>query len=174
MLALVTVPASAHDPGQGPKLGEARLEAHVSGHHVDFAGQLLQECRLYTPERLAARRAGVTLYAPLRRSGRCGFAGSINLEERGRGRGRWFVYAELRHRREGRAETWELVDVAHHGSQHVENTRLVYRPPSRDAASTVKVASSVVMFAVIIALLIMVLVLARRFDASSQAGATAR
>ena len=168
-LAVLAAPAAAHDPGQGPKLGKARLDAIVTGNTVVFSGHLLQKCDTFSPTRMAARRAGLTVYAPLVRVGPCDFRGSMLLRERGRSRGRWFVYAELRHFRRSHAETWLLVHVGG-GAQHVTKTRWVYRPPARKAASTIKIASSAVMFAVILVLLTLVILLARRFDPTTDAG----
>ncbi len=165
--ALLAAPAFAHDPGQGPKVGRVRLAATVIGDRVNFSGEILKDCSTFTPHRMAARRAGLTLYAPLTPLPPCGFVGTMRLRERGRSRGRWFVYAELRHQPHP-SETWLLVSVG--GAKSFSGTRFIYTPPARNAATTIKVASSIVMYTVIVILMTMVFVLVRRFDPAATQG----
>jgi hypothetical protein len=168
--ALFATPALAHDPGQGPKVGRVQLTATVVGDRVQFRGDILTACGTFAPTRMAARRAGVTLHAPLSAIPPCGFAGTMRLRERGRSRGRWFVYAELAHRPHS-AETWLLVSVG--GARSFGATRFIYTPPARHAATTIKVVSSIIMYAVIVILMGLVLRLARRFDPAAPPQPTA-
>lgn len=157
--------ALAHDPGQGEGAGTARLTVESAGSNIGAAGALnRRSCAKLKPGRLVARRAGVEKIAPLRLAG-CRFTGKVTVE----GRGRWFVYAELR---EGRRiiEVWLPVHVGLGNERVSDDNRFAYLPPARSTKAG-ELIGGAVLYAAMLALLISALVLLRPGRAPSPAGA---
>jgi hypothetical protein len=156
---LLLLPGSAlgHDPGQGDELTTASVTARTTGETgsltVDLSGS--GHCTDLAPVRLTARRAGDTVTAPLERRGECGFAGSVDLPERGR----WFLYGELQHR-EGQLEVWLPV---HSGDDATvtDQARSVYEPPAIEDPP-LKLVAGLLIYLVLAAILIGIPVLYRR------------
>ena len=95
---------------------------------------------------VAARRGGETRRGPLTKSG-CRLAGSVQLD----GRGRWFVYAEMR--RGGRdVESWLPISVGSGPARISDRARYAYVPPER-SSSTIKLISGVLLYAGMLAML---------------------
>lgn len=135
-------PANAHDPGQGEEVGTVEVTAASDGSGVvSFAVRASNDCARLEPHRLVARRGGETRAAPLRRADAdaCLFESSTRLP----GRGRWFVYAELRAGQE-HVETWMPVQIDRRES-HVER-RPLYRPSGAAGITAAETATGVVVY----------------------------
>lgn len=166
MIALSVPPAAlAHDPGQGPEAGRARLTARADGRRATLAADLraIPRCSQIRPVELTARRAGQVTRSALERTGDCTAAGTVDLPDDGR----WFLYAELE-RPGGRAlETWLPLTVGGSATARDEG-RVVYMPRTR-ATTTVKVAAGIVVY---LALLGVLLAIGRTFAATRHPAAT--
>ncbi|MFF9565659.1 hypothetical protein ACF1AJ_20090 [Leifsonia sp. NPDC014704] len=119
-------PASAHDPGQGAPFGTVTLS--ILGNGTGGLEVQVTDIRmapaLSEPAHLIARRAGVTITAPLRFVGTndaTDLAGSIRVPSSGR----WFVYAEISSSY-GTLEAWMPVENDLSGS--LTEARTLYQP----------------------------------------------
>lgn len=157
-LVALALPGSAfgHDPGQGDPAGEVDLAVALDGERATLTAELARDaCAETSPRAVVARRAGVTLRAPLEKRG-CAFRGSLTLPERGR----WFVYAEME--RDGRTvETWLPVSVGDGPARVAEDGRYAYFPPER-SDSAVKVIAGAALYAGMLALVVAAFALIRR------------
>ena len=158
LLLLATAqPALAHDPGEGTELTTARLALTRDGH----GGMRLTvtpgtRCGQLKPRDITARRAGITIRAPLTVVGACQFTGTITLPDSGR----WFIYADFTDSGHA-AETWL---PAYPEQATATETRLVYRPAQAktSAARHTQTAAGAVIYAVGLGLLGCALLVARR------------
>jgi hypothetical protein len=124
-------PAYAHDPGQG------QVVAHVEMTGVsDARGSITltvtadDHCDDLTPVRLVARRAGQSRTGVLRSTGPCAFTGTVDVAPTGR----WFLYAEFRHRASA-VEGWLPLSADRHQSLNQERT--LYLPAGEGDSTTV-------------------------------------
>jgi hypothetical protein len=161
---VVPIAGSGHDPGQGEEVGQARLLAVQSGFATRVVGEALDPalCPRIRPIRLVARRSGVTMTAPLQAAGRCGFAGTVGLPERGR----WFVYAELQMEGEGGVEAWLPVDAGP-ADGRFQKLAPLYRPPAA-RGSRVEIVAGVVLYAVNLGIFALTVVTFRRFRSAAR------
>lgn len=143
LLALIgsPAPASAHDPGQGKRRGDARLTATVDDRTVHLEAAITGvDCDDLAKATLIARRAGMTRSAPLTARPGCTFEGRVSVPEDGR----WFIYAEFENRRT--LETWLPVTVT--DNTHTSARRTLYRPVSSpDRGTQVLVGAALVIAA---------------------------
>ncbi|MDQ3729192.1 MAG: hypothetical protein M3355_06335 [Actinomycetota bacterium] len=145
-----------HDPGQGEELTTASIAAQVEDDRAAITVSPASHCDDLEAGGLTARRAGQTVVAKLAMRGSCTLVGSVPLPERGR----WFVYAELRH--EGEAvETWLPVEAGGFGSVSDED-RSVYFPPEV-SDPPIKLAAGVVVYALLAGVLFLISLSYRRF-----------
>ena len=157
-VVLLAAPAAAlaHDPGQGEEAGTARLVVAADGDRLSIAGALnRRSCPDLRDGVVVARRGGVELTAPLRLDG-CAFSGALSVD----GRGRWFVYADLRERTR-RVETWLPVDAGAGRERVADGRRFAYHPPER-ASATGELVGGAALYAAMLALLAWALRLQRR------------
>jgi hypothetical protein len=157
LIALLLLPATAfaHDPGQGEEVMTADLAGRAAGESARVTVRP-EHCRDTASVRLVARRAGEELAAPLTRAGECEFRGRIDLPDRGR----WFVYAELRHQDE-LVETWLPL---HSDGEEVrrEEGRSVYIPPDVDDP-LVKTVAGILVYAFLLGVIAAIPLIARRY-----------
>ena len=156
MLALLAVPAIAHDPGQGEPAGSVRWAIRADGRSLAVDGRLPSSgsCAAARVERVVARRAGGEVSAPARQTG-CDFSAALVVP----GRGRWFLYTEARVR--GRpVESWLPVVVGSGDATAESPARYAYEPPER-SGSLVKPIAGTAIYAVMAALIVAVFALAR-------------
>jgi len=148
--------AFAHDPGQGPAAPSVALTVSVSDA---VASVRATSPHLATgtlgPRGLAARRAGVTVRAPLERRGG-GLSGRIRLPEPGR----WFVYVELI-RDDEPIEAWLPVKATRRPTSVADPERYAY-VASAPASSAIKYLSGAMVYSAATALLAGALVVLRR------------
>jgi hypothetical protein len=157
LIALLLLPASAfaHDPGQGEEVMTADLVARVAGESARLTVRP-GHCRDTAPVRLVARRAGEELAAPLTRARECEFRGRIEFPDRGR----WFVYAELRHEDE-LVETW--LPLQSDGDEvRREEGRSVYVPPDVDDPP-IKTVAGILVYAFLLAVVAAIPIIASRY-----------
>lgn len=124
VLGVLSAPAFAHDPGQGPLRRDARIEAQrTSGTMVAIELEVPRPCGDLDPVRTVARRSGDVVIGPLQRStSPCRFLGSVDAAPTGR----WFIYAEL-DSPDGRIETWVALDDS---ITSTSVDRALYSPPT--------------------------------------------
>ena len=165
LVALLPLAASAHDPGQGPKVGEAVLTATRDGRVVNVLARITTptDCAAFSARGLVARRARQDVRAELRPAGACRFEGTLELPERGR----WFVYVELTGR-PGPVEVWLPVTEAS-GQHTYTKTSWIYIPPKR-TANAVALGSGVIIYAISVGLFGLCVVAFRRTRAQRVAG----
>ncbi|MDR7543438.1 MAG: hypothetical protein QN120_04215 [Armatimonadota bacterium] len=147
-LTLAQTSALAHDPGQGEDVGQVRLVAVRRGTTIHLVGEVLarNDPVRPSPRRLAARRAGQTLYAPLRQLDARRFEGRLDVPEAGR----WFVYLELSDGARP-VEGWIPV-IVDAGAARQEKIAALYAPGmQRDSA--VKTVGGVLLYVVCTGLL---------------------
>ena len=144
VLALAS-PAAAHDPGQGREVGALDLAVTARDGNLTLDATAVRGC--FDARGLAARRAGETVRAPLRRDG-CRYRGTLRLP----GDGRWFVYAELRDRDGAEVESWLPVVLDDGGGRATERARYAYVPPAGSAPFT-EVGASAIIYLSMLALL---------------------
>ena len=148
---LMAVPAGvavAHDPGQGGEAGTAEFTVRAADHSISAHGRLNRaSCPALGEGTLVARRAGEERRSPLALDG-CAFEGRVEVE----GRGRWFVYAELRDG-DDTIETWLPVDAGQGTTTVSEDERFVYRPPGRSTAAG-EIVGGFVLYGAMLALLV--------------------
>ena len=149
--------AAAHDPGQGPSAGQVawRVDAAAQRIAARVVVPAHSSCRDIRPRELVARRAGDAIHAPLSRAG-CVLRGGVSVTDDGR----WFVYASFR-RGGQNVETWEPVKVGDSGTTIIDRRRFAYRP-DREPATTAKYVGGAFLYAAMIALLFVMMRLARR------------
>lgn len=148
-LVLFPVTASAHDPGQGPQVGQARLKATHDGLRMAVTGQLVGgvDCGRLEAGHLVARRAGEVFTAPLTVVAPCRVEGSIQVPVQGR----WFAYIETR---EGSQPLEAWIPVVMGGPPaEVERTASLY-VPTRLSGSRLETASAAALYAFDVALLL--------------------
>jgi hypothetical protein len=157
ILAALASTASAHDPGEGKEIGSTRMVATVSGHTIALAGAIAEPrpCSGIAVRDLAVRRSHQTLRSALVKTG-CSFRGSIHVP----GRGRWFVYADLRRGRQP-LESWLQAKVGYGPHRYVEADRALYEP-AESPNSLGKTLATVLLYLVLVAFVIVV----ARFAAS--------
>lgn len=165
VLALLPMIALAHDPGQGPKVGMADLEATRDGRQITVNGRVTEpaQCDVLTARGLVARRARHEVRAPLTPAGNCTFTGTLQVTERGR----WFVYLEL-NAPEGPVEVW-LPVIAGDGQAHSTKTSWIYIPPKRNV-NAVALVSGTLIYALSLALFGSCIVAFRRTREQRRAG----
>jgi hypothetical protein len=113
---------------------------------VNLVVEVSDDCAGLEPVRLVARRGGQTRTAPLRQPDDCRYESAVRLP----GRGRWFVYAELRAAGDT-VETWLPVRVDRRES-HVAH-RPLYRPSGGDGITGTEAVTGVAVYLVGIVLL---------------------
>lgn len=158
MLSMGPAPqAAAHDPGQGQPVstihltvvGDGRGEVRLDAITGDDAGTQL------VARRVAARRGGQTLAAPLTSLGGGRFTGTIRLGDEGR----WFVYVEFT--RDGEpVEAWLPVESEWQGTSFAD--RELYLPAGAQAPTAAQIAGGAAIYALGVALLGLALVQTRR------------
>ena len=154
-----TTPALAHDPGQGQDAGSARLSIISADDRARLQGQLNRSRCTNMRGDVVARRGGETVRRPLKVAG-CSFSGNVPL----RGRGRWFVYADLRVG--GRmVEAWLPVRADGGVDVAQENDRYAYERSS-SSGSAAQYLAGVVLYGAILALLTATFRLLHRASAS--------
>lgn len=132
--ALLTVamparPAYAHDPGQGELVAHVDMTGVSDAHgSISLRISATDRCEDLTPVRVVARRAGQTRNGPLRATGPCTFAGTVDVAPKGR----WFAYAEFRHR-EVVVEGWLPIDADQ--TQSLTQRRALYIPAGSGASN---------------------------------------
>ena len=150
---LSPLPARAHDPGQGEEVGTVQLTAQrrddtrwvVRASAVDGV----------EPIRLAARRAGKTVTAPLDADGTDRFRGELVLPSVGL----WFVYVELRSG--GRTvESWLPIDTER--AVAASDRRSLYVPAGSGSAPVGEYLAGAALFAVSAFLIGMAVIEVRR------------
>lgn len=147
-------PAVAHDPGQGDDAGSLRLIAHAQGRDISLeAAAPAGACRRLGTGQIVARRAGETLRAPLARSG-CRYSGKLAVSERGR----WFVYAELRHG-ERTVESW--LPVKADGRRRYADERRYAYFADRQNSGAIKAIAGGAMYLVVLGVLAAMVALTR-------------
>ena len=150
LLLALLVPAGtalAHDPGQGEDAGTARLAVNADDFAVAANGRLnRRSCASLRAGQLVARRAGVEHRAPLAIRG-CTFSGRLTVS----GRGRWFVYAELRGG-ERIVETWLPVRAGGGRRRVAADARYVYVPPQRSSGAGKRIGGAVLYGAMLLLL----------------------
>ncbi len=160
-LALLTVPwsgqASAHDPGQGEQVRQARLTVvRDAAGNAELTLALPGGCDRLEATGTVARRAGQVRRGPLSlasNDGGCQVSGRVA----GLNEGRWFVYAELR------SDTGRPLEVWLPTAQGTRQTEIrpLYAPPQQaDSASRNVIGAG--LLAVTAGLLVATLRLARR------------
>lgn len=165
VLLIATPFAAAHDPGQGPPLGEARLRAHAQGNDITLDAQLSGiDCASYSPKELVARRAGGSIFGRLDQSGTCAYRGTATLP----GEGRWFLYLQLQ-RGDSHAEAWIPI-VMTGGEANAERTAVLYDASGVQDSNT-KLAAGTLIYAANAALVV-AFVLGARHASKQDAGAT--
>ncbi|NUU08256.1 hypothetical protein [Leifsonia sp. C5G2] len=168
--ALVTpVPASAHDPGQGPSFGTAALSVQGDGSGEltvtvdDFSTTATMPGRAW----LVARRAGQTITVPLA-------AGSVSRSGRATGRislphpGLWFVYADVSSY-VGTLEVW--LPISQNFTGTITQTRALYQPTETREWSPPQYLFALSLVAIGAVLVVWLMVRVRRVPTS---GATER
>ena len=155
LLLLFAAPAPAHDPGQGEPAGTVAVRITVIGGVAAVDTQLPRHlCATTQPAAVVARRAGEVHRAPLMRRG-CQMSGRLRLP----GRGRWFVYTEMR--RGGRVvESWLPVSVRDGRGQSAARERYAYFARERPG-SVLKTVGGAALYGVMVALLYATFVLVR-------------
>lgn len=164
LLALIPTFVFAHDPGQGPKVGNAELTASQTDGQLNVTGQITEPnpCNVFTARGLVARRAREEVRGPLQQTGDCTFTGQLALPERGR----WFVYLELDQSGEG-VEVW-LPVMSRDGTRTFEKESWIYIPPTRKV-NAVSISAGIVIYAISLALVAAVVIGFRRTRARRQA-----
>lgn len=150
-LALFPVTASAHDPGQGPEVGQAQLTATQDGLRIAMSGRLVGAvaCARLQAGRLVARRGGEEVSAPLALVAPCRVEGSIAVPRSGR----WFAYVETRNGAEP-LEAWIPVVVGGQPVQ-VERTAALY-VPTKGSGSWLETVAGVVLYLLNLGLLLVI------------------
>jgi hypothetical protein len=148
--------ARAHDPGQGEDAGTVALRVTAEGERAELRAELpASTCTSTQPVAVVARRAGETIRGPLTKTG-CRLDGALAVP----GRGRWFVYAEMR--RDGRpVESWLPIAAGGERTTHFEAARYAYIP-AEASGSLVKVIGGVLLYAAMAALVVATFVLITR------------
>ena len=142
--------ALAHDPGQGKEVGRMDQVARVAGSHVELQGRIVVgDCRALRAFDLEARRADRRRHGPLHQS-RCMYHGAITLP----GRGRWFVYFDLRRRR-APVESWLPIKLEDSQRRFAERRRSVYLP-NQSPNGPAKTAATVALYAAIVAFIVVI------------------
>lgn len=95
--------------------------AEVSDRSVALRAQV-EDCAGLRPVAVVARRAELTVSAPLEPIGNCGFAGTVDVPREGR----WFLYATF-DRDDGPVEAWLPVEAGSDGTTRAD--RELYEPP---------------------------------------------
>ena len=151
--AVTAEDAAAHDPGQGEDAGSLALRLQSDGHDIRLDGRLRPaDCTSTQAVAIVVRRAGNVLRAPLTATD-CRIAGRLTVS----GRGRWFVYAELR--RAGRAvESWLPITVGDGSAQISDTERYAYLPPERSSGA-IKVVGGIVLYAAMAGLVVAAFIL---------------
>ena len=142
--------ALAHDPGQGEEEASAKLTSRSwsDGAALTIDLSANSNCGEFEPRALQARRAGEVVEAELRRIGVCRYRGQAPLPDRGR----WFLYGEFEQGGE-LLETWL---PAHVGEDEVASaTRALYQPPAA-SDSLLKIIAGVVVYAFLVAVLVLI------------------
>jgi hypothetical protein len=147
VLLLATPSALAHDPGQGEAAGSARLSVVSADGRAHIRGRLNRARCTEMKGDVVARRGGESLRRPLAVAG-CSFEGTVPL----RGRGRWFVYADLGLNGK-RVEAWLPVRADGAVAAARPHDRYAYEPSS-SADSAGKYAAGVLLYGVVVALVI--------------------
>lgn len=141
--------ASAHDPGQGETVVDAQVVGASDGRGaltIDVRAR--NSCEDMRPMRVVARRGGQTFTGPLRVVDGCHYTGLVQVP----GKGRWFVYAELRHGGQD-LEVW--LPLRADRADTLAEDRDLYRPTEPTASSRpLQVGIGVVVYAVGLALLL--------------------
>ena len=147
----------AHDPGQGNTIGTMQLTTTVQNTTATLTGTVLERglCHQLEIRSLEARRAGKIITVPLSRSGACHFQGIIPLSERGN----WFLYTELTQGSQ-HVEAWLPIHASEAGAQFTRLAPLYVVEAT--SGSAIEVTSSVVLYILIFALLVMLLFVYRR------------
>jgi hypothetical protein len=153
LLALLPVITFAHDPGQGPKVGNAELTAIQTDGQLSVTGQITDPdpCNVFAARGLVARRAREEVRGPLEQTGDCTFTGQLALPERGR----WFVYLELDQAGEG-VEVW-LPVISGDGTREFDKESWIYIPPTRKV-NAISISAGIVIYAVSAALIAAVVI----------------
>ena len=148
--------ARAHDPGQGEDAGTVALRVSAADDRVALRADLPPTtCGSTQPLATVARRGGQVVRGALTKTG-CRLEGAVSVS----GRGRWFVYAEMR--REGRTvESWLPLTVGDGQVSRYEADRYAYLPPER-SSTPLKFIAGVVLYAAMAALLIATFLLIAR------------
>ncbi len=164
-LALVPTLAFAHDPGQGPKVGNAELTAIQTDGQLIVTGQITEPdpCDVFTARGLVARRAREEVRGPLQQSGDCTFTGQLALPERGR----WFVYLELSQAGD-EVEVW-LPVISGDGTREFDKESWIYIPPTREV-NAISLTAGTIIYAISLALFAAVIVGFRRTRERRAAG----
>ncbi|MDQ3730191.1 MAG: hypothetical protein M3355_11465 [Actinomycetota bacterium] len=155
LLALLPGRVLGHDPGQGEELTTASITANTAGTEATLEVTPASHCEDLEPSGLTARRAGEAVTAELTARDECEFVGSIVLPERGR----WFLYAELRHEGET-LETWVPANAGDTGIVREED-RSVYFPPEVSDPPA-KLVAGILVYTVLAAILFVIPSLFRR------------
>jgi hypothetical protein len=160
--------ARAHDPGQGEDAGTVALRLTAQGGDIAVEAELpAASCGSTEAVAVVARRAGREVAGLLRKRG-CRLDGAVTVD----GRGRWFVYAQMR--RDGEPlESWLPISIGEGASRAAEEDRYTYVPPQR-SSSVIKVAGGVVLYGLMLALLIATFALVARGSAGRAAEAGSR
>ena len=160
-LLVATPNAFAHDPGQGSPRGTASLVLAAQDGELDLRGRLAP-CVALASGDVVARRAGNVVRAPASVKG-CAFHGSLRVA----GRGRWFVYADLRGAN-GPIETWLPIRADRHASVSARH-RFAY-DPDRRAAGAFKYLGGGLLYSAMVALLVATFALVRRVATGPREG----
>lgn len=167
LLALIPTFVIAHDPGQGPKVGNAELTATQTDGQLSVTGQITEPepCDVFTARGVVARRAREEVRGSLQQTGDCTFSGQLSLPERGR----WFVYLELDQSGEG-VEVW-LPVISGDGTREFAKESWIYIPPTRKV-NAISITAGIIIYGLSLALVTAVVVGFRRTRARRLAGET--
>jgi hypothetical protein len=163
LAALLLLPsnASAHDPGQGTVVGAADFSAVRDRGSVTIEVRVAPDsnrpCTDFEPRRMVARRAGVTLLAPLTAIAPCQFGGEIDLP----GRGRWFIYAEMAMGQRA-VEAWTPVIVSSEGGRSARRSDIYVPPANGGGFSLLQIVTGVVLYGVCLLFMAVAVGAARR------------
>jgi hypothetical protein len=165
LLALLPALAFAHDPGQGPKVGNSELTATQTDGQLSVTGQIVDPdpCDVFTARGLVARRAREEVRGTLQQTAACTFTGQLSLPDRGR----WFVYLELDQSGKG-VEVW-LPVMSRDGTRTFEKESWIYVPPTRKV-NAISISAGIIIYALSVALITAVGIGFRRTRARREAG----
>jgi hypothetical protein len=141
-------PALAHDAGEGPAVRPIHLTAMSAGDRTVrvIATVPGMGCDDLTPRDVTARRAGVSVMAPLARQAGCRFTGRVRVPS-----GQlWFVYVDLRDAR-GPLQAWLAVPADHR--TRIDDGRQLYRPLRSGPPGGAEIGAGVALYALGVGLL---------------------